>query len=217
VVINKKNKMKNLYDILGIKKKASQEEIKQAYKKEIKKHHPDKGGDKDEFIKVNKAYLVLSDYSRRKEYDKTGKTEIDNLDTMAINEIAKHFNEVLKSDKFENLDIIQFIVKYVQKDIKKHEEAVKGAKKTKEKILKYKKRVIKVKKKGNNLFTSVLKEKINRIDSDIRAIKQKIEVFKLVIKKLKDYKDTKIIIPEEYIPFFESERNTFTNLYGEKK
>jgi molecular chaperone DnaJ len=65
----------NLYDILGISKTASSEEVKKAYKKLAVKHHPDKGGDEEIFKKISNAYSVLSDDKKRKEYDLTGKNQ----------------------------------------------------------------------------------------------------------------------------------------------
>jgi molecular chaperone DnaJ len=65
---------KDYYDILGVSKDASQEEIKKAYRKLAHKHHPDKGGDEEEFKKVNEAYQTLSDQQKRKQYDRFGKT-----------------------------------------------------------------------------------------------------------------------------------------------
>lgn len=65
--------MDNLYDILGIKKTATSEEIKKAYFVMAKKYHPD-SSDKIEvqkFHEVNKAYQVLSSKKDRKAYDLT--------------------------------------------------------------------------------------------------------------------------------------------------
>ncbi len=45
---------------LGLKKGATQEEIKKAYKRLAREHHPDKGGDSNEFIKIHDAYESLS-------------------------------------------------------------------------------------------------------------------------------------------------------------
>ncbi len=61
------------YQILGVSKDASKEEIKKAYRKMAHKHHPDKGGDSEKFKKVNEAYQVLSDDRKRKQYDMGGK------------------------------------------------------------------------------------------------------------------------------------------------
>lgn len=64
---------KDYYDILGVDKNASQDEIKKAYRKKAHKYHPDKeGGDEEKFKEVNKAYQVLSDEQKRKQYDQFG-------------------------------------------------------------------------------------------------------------------------------------------------
>lgn len=64
---------RDYYDILGISKSASQEEIKKAYRKLAHEHHPDKkGGTAEKFKEVNEAYQVLSDSKKRQQYDQFG-------------------------------------------------------------------------------------------------------------------------------------------------
>jgi len=58
------------YSVLGVSKTASQDEIKQAYRKLAMKHHPDRtGGSSDVLSKINSAYEVLGDPAKRAEYD----------------------------------------------------------------------------------------------------------------------------------------------------
>jgi len=62
------------YEILGITKNASQDEIKKAFHKLAHKYHPDKGGDEKKFKEINEAYQVLSDAKKRNQYDNFGRT-----------------------------------------------------------------------------------------------------------------------------------------------
>jgi len=57
------------YNTLGVQKNASQDDIKKAYRKLASKHHPDRGGDANEFKKVQEAYETLSDSQKRQQYD----------------------------------------------------------------------------------------------------------------------------------------------------
>lgn len=59
----------NYYDILGVPRDASQEDIKRAFRKLAMQHHPDKGGDASEFQKINEAYNTLGDVDKRFQYD----------------------------------------------------------------------------------------------------------------------------------------------------
>ncbi len=66
---------KNYYEVLGVDKSASKEDIKKAFYKLAGKYHPDKkGGDEAKFKEVNEAYQILSDEGKRKEYDTYGQT-----------------------------------------------------------------------------------------------------------------------------------------------
>ena len=61
---------KNYYDILGVKRNASNDEIKKAYRELCKKYHPDRtGGDDTKIKEINEAYDVIGDEKKRREYD----------------------------------------------------------------------------------------------------------------------------------------------------
>ncbi len=64
---------KDYYDILGVSKSASPDEIKAAFRKLAHQHHPDKsGGDDSKFKEINNAYQTLGDADKRKKYDQFG-------------------------------------------------------------------------------------------------------------------------------------------------
>lgn len=65
------------YDILGVDEHASKKSITTNYRALAKKHHPDKGGDSEQFDRVTKAYKILSDDTCRKIYDNYGDEQAD--------------------------------------------------------------------------------------------------------------------------------------------
>lgn len=70
------------YDILGVSKDASKDEIKKAYRKKAKKYHPDRNPDnaeeaREKFKKISEAYEVLADEEKRQRYDRYGKQGVE--------------------------------------------------------------------------------------------------------------------------------------------
>ena len=65
--------MKDYYQILGISKNASSEDVKKAFHKLAHKHHPNKGGDEKKFKEINEAYQILSNKEKRDQYDRFGR------------------------------------------------------------------------------------------------------------------------------------------------
>ncbi len=63
---------RDYYEVLGVGKSASPDEIKKAFRKAAIEHHPDRGGDEAKFKEVNEAYEVLRDEPKRKRYDQFG-------------------------------------------------------------------------------------------------------------------------------------------------
>lgn len=109
----------NLYDLLGIKNTASQDEIKKAYRKLSTKHHPDKGGDAEKFKELVMAYNILFDEGKRKRYD-LGETA-ENITKSTVSEdqetiqaLLNLFNQVIVSPvDLDHMDIFDFMKKQI--------------------------------------------------------------------------------------------------------
>jgi molecular chaperone DnaJ len=63
---------RDYYEILGIGRDASADEVKKAFRRAAIEHHPDRGGDEEKFKEINEAYEVLKDDQKRKRYDQFG-------------------------------------------------------------------------------------------------------------------------------------------------
>ncbi|AJA90446.1 molecular chaperone DnaJ [Borreliella chilensis] len=98
---------KDYYNILGIQKNASNEEIKKAYKKLAIKYHPDKNkGNKiaeEKFKEINEAYEILSSPDKKRTYDTLGTTN--------FNDNSDHFEREFKTTGFSNFEDLDFFSK----------------------------------------------------------------------------------------------------------
>lgn len=96
---SKQPKKRDYYDVLGLKKDCSGDDIKKAFRKLAVKHHPDKNPDNKEeatekFKELSEAYEILSDEDKRKKYDKYGFEGANMKDSFSFahaDDIFKHF------------------------------------------------------------------------------------------------------------------------------
>ncbi len=106
-----------LYRRLCINRSATKKEIKAAYREMVREAHPDTGGSNEDFIKVQEAYHVLSDKSRKRHYDQTGEwvamgiPEQTRIQQKANDVLAAEFARILseKSGEIFYIDVIRTI------------------------------------------------------------------------------------------------------------
>ncbi len=181
--------MNDFYKVLGVKAKASPAEIKKAYRDKSKVLHPDVGGNKDEFAMIARAYGVLGDKSKRARYDKTGiEADFSVIKQQACNMIQAIFNDILQGYGIENIstcDIISAIKEKLDQTSDKTDQqkikAVDEKKALREAIKRIKH------KDGNNLFSTVITQRISNQDKEITVMAQRKEVLMIARKILKDY------------------------------
>lgn len=83
-----------LYELLEVSPSASSDEIKRAFRKKSLVHHPDKGGDPENYKKINGAYEILSDPEKRKIYDDAGEDGFKNSGNMSEDVLSKMFGNM---------------------------------------------------------------------------------------------------------------------------
>lgn len=86
------------YEILGVGREATTEQIRAAYRQRAKQLHPDAGGNDDEFDRLHRCYKALIDPKQRAEFDSTGKMPANNPDihmALVLSLIAWSFDQAL--------------------------------------------------------------------------------------------------------------------------
>ena len=105
---------RDYYEVLGVEKTASAEEIKKAYRKKAIQYHPDKNpGDKEaeeKFKEAAEAYEVLSDPQKRQRYDQFGMAGMQGAGGfsgggMSMEDIFSHFGDIFEGAGFDLGDI----------------------------------------------------------------------------------------------------------------
>jgi len=177
----------NPYEELDVSRDATTEEIKQRYRTLAQLHHPDKGGDEEIFKRIKLAYEILSDFIRRKEYDKTGKTHptrdirnealeiiaqmlfriVPNFDPVQDNLIDIMTDEILKmkEDLGTNVGICNKHLENVNKVIER----------------------LSIKTDDENILLNFLQKQVDNRKQENIDFARRMEVCEIIISILKDY------------------------------
>jgi curved DNA-binding protein CbpA len=179
---------KNLYDILGLSKNATFEEIKSKYKSLAQQHHPDKGGDPELFKEIKNAYEVLSDPANRKKYDTTGHYEsFASIRDQALEQLSRLFFNIIPNI---NADIDDLILIMKNESRKERENVNHNINTCNGYILKLNKIINKIKKKNNqseNLLKMFAENQLRIHENELQNFIRQIEVINVVIEMLEDY------------------------------
>lgn len=168
----------DLYKILGVSQDAEIKEIKKAYRKLSKEHHPDKGGDEETFKKISQAYAVLSDDIKRQKYD--AGEEYENLRTVkdeAISLLVPLFTTAVMntsslfgfnpdtSDVFEKMSgRIRGEVGKIQRDIENIELDIENLNAVRDRIVK------------GDIFLNACTNLIRNANTQIKRLQHELEV-----------------------------------------
>ena len=183
-------KSSKLYDTLGVGVNATKDEIKRAYHKKAKEHHPDtESGSKEKFHEVSHAYEILFDPLKREKYDKTGddssKPSNENAEIYTL--IMRAFSEIFYNSTYpESIDIVSEIKKVLNSQKQNIEKEIKKS----DLIIAKCERVIhqfKKKSKGANIFVSTLNNTIKQENEKKEKLQANIVLLEKATELTSDY------------------------------
>ena len=178
----------SLYDLLDVSEDASQSQIRKAYRKKAMRLHPDRNPSESaeaEFKDIQKAYAVLGDPERRREYDLTGGVDETPIDQEARQVLAQLFEEVLKSAN----KMINITANLKGRIDSHHSGLVKVLAEAEAETKRLNGLVDRVKHTGAgaDLFSGVLREKISAAEKKVSSIQNTQEVTRRVSELLEEY------------------------------
>jgi curved DNA-binding protein CbpA len=189
--------MNNLYDILGVSKDATPEEIKTAYRNLAKIHHPDKGGSEKEFNRIQTAYDVLSDGKRRAKYDSTGRIEKDKgFEEQFFGFVASQIVPIIERADNLDFDLMKKAKKHVSDLIRVGTDNIIDLGKKSKHI---EAAIVRCKKKngGENIMSKILESKLHNIKNVIEQVKEEKAFIEKCLLALDDYDYDFTEVPEK--------------------
>lgn len=193
----------DLYAHLGVKRSASTQDIRRAYRARSKQTHPDAGGSDEEFALTTKALSILSDPARRARYDATGdvsEAAIDNSTSERAQLLVQLFDAVCQQAAKSNLAPWQFDVADAMRELaarqiteshanrKQAERNLAAAEKIVGRFKRRKKRKTSpAEGEGENLLDRLMQGRCDPFRQQIRQIDEAIAKFEAVLDTLKEY------------------------------
>lgn len=181
--------MTDLYDLLGIKRDATQDEIKKAYKSKAQQAHPDKeGGCEEKFNDIQFAYEVLSDQDRKMAYDETGESceSFFNLDGQEEGEIIRKFMQLLSDNSSIARDYPALILQQLRSEYDTIEISIDKVKEANEKMESLRDKIF-CDEGEENLLVDALDKMLFENRRAIQQYQTKHKVMELAVDRIKKY------------------------------
>lgn len=198
--------MKDPYDVLGVARDATPDELKKAWRRKAKEAHPDReGGSTERMAEVNEAYDMLVDPVKRIRYDQTGESRF-NAEQLARDTLGSLFDKYIEQARDD-----EDVVKAVALELRNIQRAIDseraGLSKREAKLERRKKRV-RVMDGGTNIAHVVIERSLAMIRARRGAMAQDYDAAAFALKLLASY--VYDMPPPEYGPGFSRERGVAT-------
>lgn len=205
----------NPYEELGVEADATTDQIKDAFKRLAKEHHPDlNGGDDSRFKPIKAAYDLLTDAKARKDYDDFGVVPGDDASQLrkrALTECTRLFGAVLENadvDKLHKVDLIGVMCSMAAEELEQHEKAGRDlaalAKRYGKAFKVIKKRMKRSPAMKRDIFAASLEQNIAKVEAAQAQAKMHAELWKEVID----------VLTEHEFDFEKEQRQSATSSHG---
>lgn len=183
---------KLLYDTLKIAEDASEAQIKKAFRKLVKKAHPDSGGSEEQFHLLNRAYRILMDEDARAYYDATDNLEDEDLmaaEEMYLKVLIEAFDAAVQEcmTDLDQADIIEAMKEGMRDSSNSLRSAVNQGEVARGKLQRFRKRLM-VKGKRKNVFTNSVDHLIELRAKEIAHNTRAYRITDLCLGELSFYK-----------------------------
>lgn len=176
------------YDTLGVSNDATAEEIKSAYKKLAQQHHPDRGGNKDIFLKIQEAYDALSTSERRQHYDATGEATMPPDQSLAriYNYLSAMMLQVIEQTDIDSVNLLEVMRLTIISNRNNNESE---ANKVRTRIKKRERTIARMVKKngGDNILVSLMESDNKRQQAMLDGLITGVSDFNKMLTMLEDY------------------------------
>lgn len=173
----------DLYEILGVNKDATDEDIKMSFRKLAQKYHPDReGGDEEKFKQIKHAYEILGDAEKRKRYDDTGDVgeDVTDYEASAIQTLRNYFNLAINQNKINIMDYCSDALIGAMGELNIY---IRDSNREKKRLTRMR-NLIKRKNEGANEFLLIIDSKISEVKNAIKGAESGIKITELALKIL---------------------------------
>jgi curved DNA-binding protein CbpA len=172
----------DFYQDLKVDPSVDAEGLRSAYRQRAKETHPDAGGSREDFERVVRAYAVLSDDTKRRRYDETGKADegADNTLAQAITIVDGALMSLIASQNLDAFDLIAGVRHIVEEQLAQAERAVREGKAEQARINKARAR-IRAKPGAADRITPLFEIKARQFAQAFAAAERNIDALKLAL------------------------------------